>query len=311
MGSPLYMSPEQMTQRQVVDARSDIWSMGVVLYELLTADHPFEAETIEGLAVEIATRPHRPIRSLRPDLPEAIEAIVGRCLAKSAAQRLSSIAELAEALAPFGSSQATASAERVSRVLSLPSLSPTSQPTIDPILRPSAEAAQAATVAAPAAVKVSPLEATGSHSWAKTHGAPVLSAQPEPPAPEAPAVRRRSPVWVPLASAAALLAAGLLVMLGSAKPKGTEPTPVAASLVAPAASAQNSPQAEPPATASAQPPQDPAPQASAASAPAPAASQASNPKKPEAPSARLSPAKNTPPARQGRPRRFWRYVTGR
>jgi eukaryotic-like serine/threonine-protein kinase len=118
MGSPLYMSPEQMTSPKQVDSRSDVWSMGVVLYELLTGDWPFQSETVQGLAVEIITQPHRPIRSVCPALPEEIEVLVGRCLEKVVTTRLSSVGELARALAPFASAaQSGVSVERVSRVL--------------------------------------------------------------------------------------------------------------------------------------------------------------------------------------------------
>ena len=69
LGSPLYMSPEQVRNSKVVDARTDIWSIGVVLFELLTKELPFDGETIPSLAAAIASDAPRLLRSIRPDVP--------------------------------------------------------------------------------------------------------------------------------------------------------------------------------------------------------------------------------------------------
>src|SRR4051812_21122001 len=82
MGSPLYMSPEQMTAAKNVDARTDIWALGVVLYELLSGKVPFHGDTYPELCIKIATQPPPPIREIRPDLPEAVGQVVARCLQK-------------------------------------------------------------------------------------------------------------------------------------------------------------------------------------------------------------------------------------
>jgi serine/threonine-protein kinase len=117
LGSPLYMSPEQMTSAKSVDSRSDIWALGVVLYELLTRQLPFPAETMPELVAAILQRPVDPVRSMRPDVHPALEAAIHRCLEKNPANRFSTVAELAAALAPFGLPQSSGSLERISRVL--------------------------------------------------------------------------------------------------------------------------------------------------------------------------------------------------
>jgi eukaryotic-like serine/threonine-protein kinase len=117
MGSPLYMSPEQMSSSRNVDMRADIWALGVILYESLTGRVPFEAETMPQLCGMILQDPPRPIQELRPDLPPALQHAVLRCLEKNREQRFSNVAELAYALAPFGQHAAHRSAERISRVL--------------------------------------------------------------------------------------------------------------------------------------------------------------------------------------------------
>jgi len=118
MGSPLYMSPEQMSSTRDVDRRTDIWALGVILYESLTGRVPFEAETMPQLCGMILQDPPRPIRELRPDLPDALSQVILRCLEKNRDHRFSNVAEFAHALAPFGLAAAQRSAERIGRVLS-------------------------------------------------------------------------------------------------------------------------------------------------------------------------------------------------
>jgi serine/threonine-protein kinase len=117
MGSPLYMSPEQMSSSRNVDMRTDIWALGVILYETLTGRVPFEAETMPQLCGMILQDPPRPIHELRPDLPQGLQHVVLRCLEKNREHRWGNVAELAFALAPFGQPSAQRSAERISRVL--------------------------------------------------------------------------------------------------------------------------------------------------------------------------------------------------
>ncbi len=98
LGTLLYMSPEQMQQSKTVDARSDVWSIGVVLYELVTGSVPFPGEGILEIAIRVSNGTLTPPSQLRPGLPAAIDAIVERCLQKAPAQRFASVTELARAL---------------------------------------------------------------------------------------------------------------------------------------------------------------------------------------------------------------------
>jgi serine/threonine protein kinase len=125
MGSPHYMSPEQIRNAKSVDRRADIWALGIVLYELLTGTAPFSATNAPALLAQIVADPPRPVRSLRPDSPRGLEAVIARCLEKEPGRRFAGISELARELARFGSEDARASSERVSRIArSVPPLKP-------------------------------------------------------------------------------------------------------------------------------------------------------------------------------------------
>ena len=94
LGSPLYMSPEQMQSPKSVDAKTDIWAMGVVLYELLTGLTPFEGETIAEVAIKAATHAPPPIRAVRPDVPAELESAIFKCFEKDRRLRPANVAEL-------------------------------------------------------------------------------------------------------------------------------------------------------------------------------------------------------------------------
>jgi len=108
LGSPSYMSPEQLRASRDVDQRTDIWALGAILYELLTGSVPFPASTLTQLTAMVISEEPRPLESLRQDLPPELRAIVLRCLEKKVDARFGSVADFAAALAPFGSASSVA-----------------------------------------------------------------------------------------------------------------------------------------------------------------------------------------------------------
>lgn len=101
-GTPTYMSPEQIQSAKNVDARADIWSLGVILYELLTGFPPFDGDNPGAIIWSIcSTNPTPPI-AFRPDMPEALSDVVMHALQKNRDERFQTVVELAEALEPFG-----------------------------------------------------------------------------------------------------------------------------------------------------------------------------------------------------------------
>ncbi len=138
MGSPLYMSPEQLNSARDVDPRSDIWAVGIVLYELLTGRAPFEADTMPQLCTLILHAAPTPPRSVRPDVPARLEAVILRCLQKDRARRYQNVADLAADLAAFAPDAGPRSAERISRVLSSSGLSSTELASSNPAWRTAA-----------------------------------------------------------------------------------------------------------------------------------------------------------------------------
>ncbi len=116
MGSPHYMSPEQLMSSKHVDHRSDVWSLGIVMFEALTGSPPFLGEQMPEIVAKILQAPTPSVRERRPEIPSDVDVVIAKCTAKSPADRYLSIAHLARALAPFAQDSAR-SVERISRVL--------------------------------------------------------------------------------------------------------------------------------------------------------------------------------------------------
>jgi serine/threonine-protein kinase len=116
LGSPGYMSPEQLRSTRDVDVRSDIWSIGVILYELVSGRPPFTGESITELALRIAMDPPPPLIGR---MPQGFDLLIDRCLAKDPAQRYPDLANLAHALAVYAGPAGWETANGVSRLLNV------------------------------------------------------------------------------------------------------------------------------------------------------------------------------------------------
>jgi tRNA A-37 threonylcarbamoyl transferase component Bud32 len=116
-GTPLYMSPEQLRASSSVDTRTDVWSLGVTLHELLTGSLPFEGDDLPQLCASILTTHPLGLTSALPDAPPILEAAILRCLEKDPDDRFQNLAELAQELAPFGSAEAAAHLKRIREVI--------------------------------------------------------------------------------------------------------------------------------------------------------------------------------------------------
>ncbi|HEY3820574.1 MAG TPA: serine/threonine-protein kinase [Polyangiaceae bacterium] len=115
LGTPCYMSPEQFVAPKSVDLRTDIWQMGIILYELVAGTPPFGGETFGQLMFAAMQGPVPSLSAARPDLPKGLAQVFERCVEREASRRFGSAVELAVALAPFGTGAQNALVERMQR----------------------------------------------------------------------------------------------------------------------------------------------------------------------------------------------------
>ena len=115
MGSPVYMSPEQMESARDVDGRSDVWSLGVLMYELIAGKPPFIGESMVQLSVLVRERREEPLEIVVPGVPEGLARVVTGCLEKKPEDRYATVADLAAALAPYAPDDVAALVARLAR----------------------------------------------------------------------------------------------------------------------------------------------------------------------------------------------------
>ena len=174
MGSPLYMAPEQMVSTRDVDARADIWALGVVLYQLLAATAPFSGDTMTELCARILQEPPPPLSNVRSDVHPGLEAALLRCLEKERDRRYASVAELVTALAPFAGAYSRVSVDKVIRMAGSASMAlammPTSVSEVFHLPQPQSGTPQRAP--SPQALQPGfPAQISTQSSWGQTAGA--------------------------------------------------------------------------------------------------------------------------------------------
>lgn len=268
LGTPAYMPPEQLRAASDVDARSDVWALGAILFELLTGRYPFDAASLAELFAAILASPAVPLRSIRPDAPPALEAALLRAMEKDRARRWQDVGAFAAAIAPHGGASAPALLHRIARTLGQPSgpVSTTGGAALGP--------------EGPIAASDLPRGAATSYTLA---GAPA----------------RRSTAWVILGIAAGVAAGGVAGFLALGGPGGAPAASTDASVTVPPAAPPGAVAAAPVDTA---PSPTVAPAETAEPVAPPAASSAAAAGPPPSATASAAPPRATPPPPRPAPR---------
>lgn len=217
IGTPLYMSPEQIRSTKGVDARTDVWALGVILHRLLTGGHAFEAGDMAACLARIMVDPPVLLRAKRPEAPADLETVILACLEKDRERRIQDLAELTRRLRPFASVHAQASVKRVIRVLRGPDTEPTTVPAARRVDDVDARAAEASLEVVDAHAERAPSVDPAPGAWTAQGAegsAPALSSsQPsvpmQQPEPSAPPARRKKLAYATVGAALVICAAAL------------------------------------------------------------------------------------------------------
>jgi serine/threonine-protein kinase len=137
LGSPAYMSPEQVRSAKSVDVRTDVWAVGVILFELLTARMPFAGETVGEVFAAILEKEAPPVTRYRSDVPPELARVVEGCLRRRLGERYANASQVAEALAPFASPADAALALAIRNTIGRSSGLPTVPTGPDEVTQPS------------------------------------------------------------------------------------------------------------------------------------------------------------------------------
>lgn len=124
MGSPFYMSPEQMISAKEVGPATDIWAMGVILYQLLSGKLPFAAKTVEKVCARVLNDSPTPLREVMPGCPDGLDEVLLGCFQRMPEERYADIGAFASALAPFAPEHARALVPRIEHRLRHPGQEP-------------------------------------------------------------------------------------------------------------------------------------------------------------------------------------------
>lgn len=199
-GTVSYMSPEQLRENAVIDGRSDVYALGVILYEALSGRLPFVADSAVTTALKVITEEPVPLSSLRPDLPKALVAVVERAMRKSADERFAHLPALVQALAPFAGKPVMPLRPETERVLKATALAMERDPAADLGSSLASAPTVAASTASAASIAQSPHL---SNTSASPSSAGLLEAERRP---------RRARLALMLAAVGGLVA--LVVMFG-------------------------------------------------------------------------------------------------
>ncbi len=254
VGSPLYMSPEQFEASKEIDTRSDIWGLGVLMFELLTLQMPFNGHSVPQIIRSVIEGKRRPLSELNVQVPDEFEAVLDRCLSVDLEGRFADVHELSDALRPFAASDDSWAERFTPHLEAVPASATvyTSSQEPESDVNAAGEPASGEYAKVAGDTRSEPARATGQTPALDTgevsgpaEPAQELDAAPLPPIP------KRGRGYLSLLAGAVVVAGGLLLLSRGKGSSASEPPQeatrdVAATLVSASAPAPDSEQAAPP-----------------------------------------------------------------